>query len=138
MGQVITVCVLESFESRISLTTIVCVAARTFQRVSLGARMRFRRLSQFGIGIVGVGVVSTLIGIATGVTRQCTVLGCPPSAGSGFQGIGVQGLAVVYYSGCNACTISYWVVIGVLLQLIGTVLFSSDVVLRRLSVSTDT
>lgn len=92
-----------------------------------------RRLGQFGLGIIGVGATSTLIGIATGITLQCTVAGCPPSAGTGFQGIGVQGFAVVYYNACNACTISYWVVVGVLLVLIGVAMFSVDTVLKRRS-----
>jgi len=82
--------------------------------------MTLRRLGQYSLGTIGVGTLSTLIGIATGITLQCEVAGCPPSAGSGFQGIGVQGFAVVYYNGCNACTISYWVVIGMLLILVGT------------------
>ena len=93
-----------------------------------------RRFGQVGLGVIGVGALSTLIGIVTGITLQCHVAGCPPSAGSGFQGIAVQGLAVVYYDACNACTISYWVVAGVLLVLIGAAMFSVDMVLKRRSV----
>jgi len=95
--------------------------------------MTLRRLGQYGLGIISLGTLSTLIGIATGITLHCELAGCPPSVGYGFQGIGVQGFAVVYYKGCNACTISYWVVFGVLLVLVGTIMFSGEMILKRRS-----
>lgn len=73
---------------------------------------------RIGLISIGVGAVSVVVGILTGVTLGCTLIACP-STGTGFRGFGINGVMLVYYLGCNACTISPWVVLGGFLSVIG-------------------
>jgi hypothetical protein len=83
--------------------------------------MRGRFVTRVGGALVGVGAISVVIGLLTGVTLGCTLVGCLPSAGTGFQGFGIEGMMLVYYRGCNACTISPWIVLGGLLLVAGLI-----------------
>lgn len=81
--------------------------------------MQAHLLTRGGIVLAGAGFISVVVGILTGITVSCTLAGCLPSAGTGFQGFGIEGVALVYYRGCNACTISPWVVLGGILSVVG-------------------
>lgn len=95
--------------------------------------MKWNTLRNVWFSLFALGSVSTLLGIFTGVTLGCTVVGCSPSAPTGFQGIGIEGYALVYYQGCNACTISPFISVGALLLFAGLVVLVGRYSLPKLS-----